>query len=415
MYHNYLIPASNFLSTVEMNGLVYDVEASCDLYENDVKPELISTKGGMQMLLDKPLFNPMSTVHLASLYYDEWGVQHAMQDRPKMERSVDDTARKEIMSGAFHSKADTKLILEVTQLLTRYKRLQKQASTYIVGLIDKAIQDDQHRIYTNLNLHTTVTGRLSSTEPNLQNITREKDDLPSIRKLFIAPEGCKIVQADYSQAELRVIAQLSGDEQLGRIYYEALDLHSEVAVMFYGENYVSEQRSKCKNMNFGVVYGQSAHTFKEKHGIPEAEGDKFIKWWWSRFSGVTQWVRATEQSVHNDGYILSPFGMKRRFHLLTKENIAATYREAVNFSPQNIASWLTLTAAMRVQERIDTKKARIALLVHDSILAEVDDDYVEEYSGVCKEVMEDNAKVQLDWDMPFLADMGSGQSWGDAK
>ena len=417
MYSKLLIPAANFLSTVEMNGLLYDIEGASDLYENEVKPELLQKIGGMQTLLGKPLFNPRSTVHLKALYYDDWRIQHAMQQRPKKETSVDDVARKEILAGNFMALGteDTKLVLEVTSLLSRYKTLDKQASTYILGLIERASRDERGRIYTNLNIHTTVTGRLSSTEPNLQNITREKENLPSIRNLFFAPDGCKIVQADYSQAELRVIAELSQDPALCRIYHEALDLHSEVAVMFYGEDYISEQRSKCKNMNFGVVYGQTAHTFKEKHGIDEREGEKFIKWWWSRFSGVTHWVEATRQDVHKVGYITSPFGMKRRFHLLTKENLNGTYREAVNFLPQNVASWLTLTAAMRLQEEIDIKRARIALLVHDSIIAEVDDDYVTEYSEACTSIMNDNAKVQLNWDMPFVADIGAGQTWGQAK
>lgn len=412
VYSDILIPATNFLRDVEMRGMIYDVNAAADLYENDVLPEMNRLIMQMREATDKPLFNPRSVVHLEQLYYKEWRVRHTMQKRPKKENSVDSVARAEILSGAFSTVADEDLVLLITKKLERYKRLQKQASTYIVSLVNRAIEDPEHRVYTNLNLFTTVSGRLSSTEPNLQNITRSKDDLPDIRKLFIAPDGRKIVQADYSQAELRVIAHVSQDEALVRIYRDALDLHSEVAVMFYGKDYTKEQRSKCKNMNFGVVYGQSSHTFKEKHGIPEAEGEKFIKWWWKRFNGVTDWVGKTQKLAHDPGYVTSPFGRRRRFHLLTRENLPSTYREAVNFVPQSTASDLTLLSGVKLAHEVDSARAGICLLVHDSIIAEVDDDYVDEYSAICKQIMEETALKTLSWDLPFTSDVGHGASWG---
>jgi DNA polymerase I len=417
LYTDFLIPAANFLRDVSMHGMIYDVNAALDLFELDLRPERNALTQEMRELVGKPLMNPGSPVQIAALIYDEWRITHVMQQRPDKQRSVDSSARDEILNGRFThaSTVDADVILLFVQKLHRYARLKKQMDTYIVGLIKAAIQDPDHRVYTNLNLHTTVTGRLSSTDPNLQNITRSVDDLPNIRNLFKAPQGRMMVQADYSQAELRVIAHLSGDQELLRIYRDGLDLHSEVATMFHGPNYTSEQRTHCKSMNFGVAYRQSAKTFQEKHGIPQKEGQQFIDWWWQRFKAVARWETDIERRIHADGVLISPFGRRRRFHLLTDENRQSAYREGINFYPQSTASDFTLVAGMRAQEELDSKRANICLLVHDAINAEVDEDYVDEASMILVDVMAETPRSVLAWDTPFTADVGAGATWGTAK
>lgn len=419
VYTDFLIPASNFLARVEQTGLIYDVSRAADLYENEVGPELDQLILDMRNIVDNPLFNPRSHVHLAALWYDKWQVKHAMQHRPvtpQMQnpaRSMDKAARLEILAGRYtHKFGDEQTIVAATEKLHRYKTLDKQATTYIIGMIERAVLDPESRIYTSLSLFKTVTGRLSSTEPNLQNITRAKDDLPNIRDLFESPRGRQLVQADYSQAELRAISCLSGDSKLKGIYERGEDLHDTVATRFYGEKFTYEQRSKCKNMNFGVAYRQSAATFQEKHNIPEKEAQKFIDWWWTEFPSVKAWEKTLEDRIHKDGVIVAPYGNRRRFHLITKENKEALYREGINFLPQNTASNLTVDAAMVVADNIDWKRACISLLVHDSILAEVDDNYVDEYTVICKQAMEERPLAKLGWSVPFMADTGVGSTWG---
>ena len=156
------------------------------------------------------------------------------------------------------SQTKTKKVIEsVTRELDRFKKLGKINSTYIVGLLPYALEDPEHRVYTNINLHTTETGRTSSTDPNLQNIVRPKPNLPDIRKLFKASEGRQFVQADYSQAELRVIAQLSQDPELIRVYAEGLDLHTEVATMFYGTQFTVENRQSVQRTWISVLRTES--------------------------------------------------------------------------------------------------------------------------------------------------------------
>lgn len=413
-----------------MVGMIYDVNAAADMYENDVEPELKSLEKDMRDISGLPLLKPSSPQQIANLYYDMWMIDHELRYRPAQqnrtfERSVDDAARRIILADEYTSKADRvqvdiskeaykDTIVAFTKKLDRFKKLGKISSQYIVGLIPHALQDGGHRIYTNLNLHTTETGRLSSTDPNLQNISRPKPNLPDIRSLFLASPGRQIVQADFSQAELRVIAQLSQDAELLRVYENALDLHTEVAQRFYGPNFTTENRQSAKNMNFGVAYRIGAKTFKQHHDIPIREGQKFIDWWWSMFSGVKRWEKEVEKLVHT-GEIISPFGRKRRFYLITDENKEALYREAINFYPQSTASDLTLLSAMMIYDRIDRDKAWICLLVHDSIMADVQDDYVEEYKSICSEVMHSVAKIKLNWELPFVADVAHGATWAAAK
>ncbi len=167
-------------------------------------------------------------------------------------------------------------------------------------------------------------------------------------------------------------------------------------------------------MQFGVAFRQGADTFQEKHGIPKAEAEKFIKWWWATYTGVAEWEKNVEREVHNPGFLVSPFGRKRRFHLITAENKQESYRQAINFYPQSTASDLTLTSGMELSRQVDSTRAAIVLLVHDSILADVEEAYVDEYTKLCLDIMASRAKDALGWQIPFVAESGVGDSWGDA-
>lgn len=421
-YERLLREGSEAVVRIELAGFRYNVDAAADLMENEVGPELKEQEVKLRKLIDKPLYKPRSTKQNPALFYDEWKIRHAMQDRPDMKRSVDDSALREIVAGRFTTRLEDKkpLMQSFAKELKRFRELDKQASTYIVGMIERAIDDPEGRIYTDLLLHGTVTGRPSSRNPNLLNITRTKEGLPDIRKLFIPTDGRQIVAADYSQAELRTIAWLSQDAELLRVYQDDEDLHALAAARFYGEGFSPEQRSRAKNMNFGVAYGQSAATFQEKHDIPEKEAQRFIDWWWNYFKSVKEWKSEVIKEMRT-GRVATPFGRVRRFHLLTKENISGAIREAVNFKPQSIAADFTLRAVIllgggySIPSQIDPQRANIILTVYDSILADVEDSYVDEYKRICKEVMESRPLEELGWTIPFVVDIGVGPTWAEAK
>lgn len=439
-YRHLLLRGTELAIGIELHGMVYDHDRAADIYEFEVEPELRDLTEQMRQQVDMLTLNPRSPKQMAAIFYDRFQIAHAMRKRhpvSKFARSVDDAARKEILEDRFElgmryeqttlpnnqvrlvERADYKerkeSVKQFVQKFDRFQEIQKQASTYLLGMIERAEQDADSRIYTQLNFHGTNSGRLSSSKPNLQNITRTKEGLPDIRKLFRASDGRLIVSADFSQAELRCIAHFSGDEYLTRIYRENLSLHKETAKRFYGENYTSEQYSTCKNVNFGVFYRQSAETFQEKHGIPVEQARPYIDWVWQTFKGVAEWERGVENEVRTKGILVSPFGRKRRFHLLTRENLQAAFREGINFYPQSTASDLTLCAAIRLSSESDRTRGHIGILVHDSITSEVDEDYVDEYAKLMVEIMEETAKDELGWTLPFKAEVGIGPTWGEAK
>lgn len=440
-YKQTLLAAEDVLRTMEMTGMPYDFHKAAELLEKEVRPELDNITRKMQEITGHDILNPGSTKQMAVVYYDDFGAMHEMRFRPDKHRSTDESARKEIIDGRFNIRDETITVIEdgkvkmkpspdapikknnlqkIATLHDRYQKLNKQAGTYLESLITRAEADPESRIYTSLPRHATSTGRLASRGPNLQNVTRTKEGLPDIRGLFFAPPGKLLVSADYSQAELRAIGALSGDKLLCGYYERDEDLHSATASRFYGESFTQEQRSNSKNMNFGVFYWQSADTFQEKHEIPKEEAQTYIDWVWKTFTTVREWQNELVKQVHQNTYrnysfIESPFGHRRRFYLITKENRNAIYREAINFLPQNIAANLTLHACIRLQREIDGARAKLCLTVHDSILAQVDESYTDEYSTICNEVMVSMPKEALGWTLPFKADIGVGTTWANAK
>lgn len=424
-YTEILIPACDMLVDAELHGIPYDTLKAAQLYEEVFFPELEKLKEQLRTISGIPIYNPRSTTQNAALFYDRWNITHAQQRRPGKKRSVDEAARIEIMEGRYAIAEDNlprktdialakrAVIDSFVPKLDRHSKLTKQVGTYIVGLTKHAEKDPESRIRTSFKLMTS-TGRLSSEAPNLQNITRGgKEDLPNIRTLFHAGPGNALVSADYSQAELRCIAVFTEEPTLSRAYRENLDIHNIAAERFYGPNYTKEQRSRAKNMNFGVAYRQGAATFQEKHGIPTDEAAKFIEWWYTEFSGVADWQKEIEKEVRERGYVESPFGRRRRFYLLTKENIQAAFREAINFQPQSTASDLTLCAGLVIHSEVDPRRATIVIDGHDSLVAEVAESYVDEYRVIVKQVMEAQPKDRLGWTLPFVADVSVGQNWGE--
>jgi len=471
-YHDYLLPNSNAIIEVELRGANYDIHRAADINESEVLPELDRLREEMRLIVGNGNYNPNSSMQNAELVYDKWHIIHAIDRGEDKERSVDKAVYTEIKEGRFtlgypvgaeqsssqesseaeqrspdskafdgqDNEADGSIgsenrgllrgilvghepsresirsetratAIRWAERLARFKELDKQRSTYIEALIGRAEQSNG-RIYTDFKFHSTVTGRSSSSGPNLQNITRAKEGLPNIRSLFVASEGCKILQADYSQAELRTIAYLSGNSNLGNIYRGTASLHKQVAERFYGKEYTHEQYVHAKNMDFGVAYGQGADTFQAKHDIPVKEGREFIEWWFAAFPEVKEWRQATAREVLANGFVQSPFGHKRRFHLVTFENKKAVIREAINFRPQNIAAQLTLYALRILVER----ELPVILTVHDSIVLDSPKTHIDIHARIVKEVMEQAAIDCLGWtDIPFEVDLQIGDNWGELE
>lgn len=454
-YTNFLLRDSNALIDVELRGMHYDINKAADINEQEILPELNRLKEEMRWIIGDGGYNPNSAKQNSELVYDKWHIIHNIDRGEDKERSVDKAVYTEIKEGRFflgHSDTTESSFLqgtdddeEISDALYReligedneprefdrqpmgvhsevretairwadrfadFKQLDKQRSTYIEGLIGRA-ETSFGKIYADIKLHNTVSGRSSCSRPNLQNITRPKEGLPNIRSLFVASPGCTIVSADYNAAELRAIAELSDDKRMRDIFLSGESLHKRVAERFYGTDYTSEQYVNCKNMNFGVCYGQSARTFQEKHNVPEKEGEEFIKWFFREFPQVKKWRQSIARQVLKDGYIQSPFGHKRRFHLVTHENRGGVIREAINFMPQNIAARLTLWAMSELVEL----GFPVNMEVHDSIILDVRTTDLAETCRAVEGVMKKAPSV-ISWNMPFTVDIKTGPSWGELE
>jgi len=412
LYKHHMVPLLNALVDVELRGFHYDHIAAANLNEEIVIPEIRRLVGEMRKIVGLEFYNPASTKQVGAFIYDTGELKHTLKDTKtkKFTRSFRKEVRTEVMAGRFESKSKYKeKLIRYAEFHDVWSEIDKQRGTYIEGLIRLVGPDG--KLYCSFNPCGTVTGRTSSRFPNFQNITRtDKHVVPSIRNLFKPSPGNVIVQADYSQAELRCIAQFSQDAELLNIYRNSSrSLHKETASAFYGANYTKEQYVKSKNINFGVPYGQSAFAFSQMYHMPQKEAQAYIDNWFKTFPGVQKWIEETHKIIYKDNYLVSPYGFKRRFYLITDENIEAIKREGVNFLPQNTAGSFT-TAAL-----IELNKQGIPIIstVHDSIIADVPTEEARDVAILMKEVMEAQPGKSLGWnDLPFTAEVSIGETWG---
>jgi DNA polymerase-1 len=409
VYDRLLIPASNCLADVEAHGVCFNVDEAIRISRSVVQPEMAKHLELCRRISGEATLNLNSHQQVGEFLYEKCGITNPIFRRGK-ERSVDSVVRQEILR--LGSESDR--VLQFLRGMERYKKLDKLRGTYLESLAARV--DADGRIRCDFLLHGTESGRLSSRNPNLQNVPRGgKDGLPNIRSLFVAPEGRVIVQADYSQAELRTIAVVSGDEHLQEIYRSGKDLHTEVATDLFGANYSKEQRVIAKNYNFGIAYGQQAFSFAQMYHISVAQARRDIDKWWSRFPGVWEWTRSVHKETRQRGELSSAFGRQRRFPLITDQNLDHTLKEAVNFLIQSTASDFTLWSLIRLMSdgQLDLRKCYPIILVHDSIVLECEIGYQAECSKLVQEVMEAAPQQSLEWmDIPFTADVQIGETWG---
>jgi len=414
-YYKRLLHAGERFTTVELNGFNYDTEEALNVLDRAAIPAMIDLRGQIREISGRALINPNSPMQMAVVYYDDFGLVHKLRDtgKKKFKRSTGVEVRTEILQGrAGCNIGKQERLLRLAEAHQTWAKITKLRGNYLEGLILRVGTDN--KLYCNFNLGGTVSGRTSSSDPNFQNIAREGyAEIPGIRTLFTASPGHVIISADYSQAELRTCAKLSGDVNLLSIYRDsARSLHKERAAAFYGENYTKEEYVKSKNINFGVTYGQGADAFAQMYHMPKAEAQAYIDNWWLEFPTLKEWVNETQRRALREGFVLSPFGHKRRFSLITDDNREEVKREAVNTIPQNVAAWLTICALC---DLVDNGVCVVAT-VHDSIVADVPLGEVDATVALMHEIMIKQPLHQLGWDdIPFGVDISTGPNWGSLE
>ena len=305
----------------------------------------------------------------------------------------------------------------VVEKVLSYRTLAKLNSTYCEGLL-KVIADDG-RIHSSFNQTETRTGRISSTEPNLQNIPVRTELGREMRKFFCAREGWVLVDADYSQIELRVLAHIAGDKNMIEAFNNNSDIHTITASQVFDmpvDMVSSAMRSRAKAVNFGIVYGIGAFSLAKDIGVTNREASQYIKSYLAHYSGVDEYMKNTVEKAKKDGYVETMFGRRRYLPELTSgKHMMRAFGERVarNMPIQGTAADIIKIAMIRVDERIQKEnlRARLILQVHDELIVEAPEEEKEIVAKLLQEEMENAVRL----DVPLTADAAIGKTWYDAK
>jgi DNA polymerase-1 len=310
---------------------------------------------------------------------------------------------------------------DIASKVLEWRQLSKLRGTYTDAL-PTYVNKNTGRVHTSYQMAAASTGRLASTDPNLQNIPIRTEEGRRIRKAFIAPEGSKLVSADYSQIELRLLAHIADIPQLKKAFAENLDIHAMTASEIFGvpvKGMPREVRNRAKAINFGIVYGISAFGLANQLGIPRADADDYIKKYFQRFPGIRDYMESTKAFARKTGYVETLFGRRIHIREINSSNPGhrgGAERAAINAPIQGPAADVIRRAMIRMPDALRTKKlkAQMLLQVHDELVFEAPDKEVNAVIAVAKKVMEKAALPALDLTVPLDVDARAAQNWDEA-
>lgn len=307
---------------------------------------------------------------------------------------------------------------ELPQLLMEHRGLAKLKSTY-TDKLPLMIKPQTGRVHTSYHQAVAATGRLSSTDPNLQNIPVRNEQGRRIRQAFIPCAGYKLVAADYSQIELRIMAHLSGDKGLLTAFAEGKDIHKATAAEVFGvalEAVTSDMRRSAKAINFGLIYGMSAFGLAKQLGIGRAEAQKYMDLYFERYPGVLEYMERTRQQADTQGYVETLFGRRLYLPDIKSRNAGlrkAAERAAINAPMQGTAADIIKRAMINVDgwiRGIEDQSIRMLMQVHDELVFEIREEKLEEYIAIIKEKMSAAAELHV----PLVVEAGTGDNWDQA-
>lgn len=307
---------------------------------------------------------------------------------------------------------------ELPQLLMEHRGLAKLKSTY-TDKLPLMIKPQTGRVHTSYHQAVAATGRLSSTDPNLQNIPVRNEQGRRIRQAFIPSAGYKLVAADYSQIELRIMAHLSGDKGLLTAFAEGKDIHKATAAEVFGvalEAVTSDMRRSAKAINFGLIYGMSAFGLAKQLGIGRAEAQKYMDLYFERYPGVLEYMERTRQQADAQGYVETLFGRRLYLPDIKSRNAGlrkAAERAAINAPMQGTAADIIKRAMINVDgwiRGIEDQSIRMLMQVHDELVFEIREEKLEEYIAIIKEKMSAAAELHV----PLVVEAGTGDNWDQA-
>ena len=402
VYHEIELPLCPVLAEMETAGMLVDDQALARFGE--LLTAGIDTLQAEIFDLSGKEFNLNSTQQLGKVLFEDLGLPPVKKTKTGYSTSA------EVLEKLRPAHPIIDRILE-------YRQLTKLNSTYVEGL-SKVIADDG-RIHTSFQNTVTATGRLSSTEPNLQNIPVRTELGARIREMFIAAPGSVLVDADYSQIELRLLACISGDETMIASFRSGEDIHARTASQVFGvplEQVSHELRRRAKAVNFGIVYGISGFSLAQDIGVSRSEAADYMDKYLETFSGVKKYMDDIREKAKKDGYVSTLMGRRRWLPELKSSNFnlrSFGERVALNMPIQGTAADVMKLAMIRVADRLKREGlvGKLILQVHDELIVECPEAEAERVKALLKEEMEGAG----DFAVPLLTEAGSGRSWADAK
>jgi DNA polymerase-1 len=397
------LPLIRVLANMEIKGFLIDKNRLSDFNE-DLKARISVLEEEIYALAGET-FNINSPKQLGVILFEKLGLK-----APKKTKTGYSTNAEvlEKLSGNH----------EIVKKILDYRQISKLKSTYGDGLLGVA-DEKTGRVYSKFNQTVTVTGRISSSEPNLQNIPVRTELGSQIRKMFIAKEGCVLVDADYSQIELRVLAHISEDEALTDAFKNNIDVHSLTASGVFGvdiKDVTPQMRNHAKTINFGIVYGMGDYSLAKDLGIGVKEARDYINSYFDKYKGVAEFMQSIIESAKKDGYVETLFARRRRIPEVNSSNFmlrSAGERMARNTPIQGTAADIIKIAMVNVDRELRKRnlKSSLILQVHDELIIEADKGELAEVEDILTTCMENAAKLSV----PLAAEAKSANSWYDAK
>lgn len=404
LFYQMEMPLVNVLAEMELNGVRIDTEALKETSENFTK-RMLDLEHQIHELAGEA-FNVSSPKQVGDVLFDKL---HIAEKPKKTKKGQFVTGEEELQKYAAGN--------EIVTLILDYRGLKKLLGTYVDAL-PKLINPRTGHIHTSFNQTVTATGRLSSSDPNLQNIPVRGEDGKEIRKCFIPEDGCLFFSADYSQIELRVMAHLSGDKHMIEAFQHGYDIHAATAAKIYGKDMkdvTRDERTKAKRANFGIIYGITVFGLAERLGIDRSEARKLIDGYFTTFPQVYDYMEQAKATAREQGYVETFFHRRRYLPDINSHNATVrgfAERNAINAPIQGSAADIIKVAMIRIYERFKREniQSKMILQVHDELNFSVLPEEKEQVERIVMEEMQNAYPLRV----PLIADGGWGKNWLEA-
>ncbi len=402
LYYETELPLAAVLGSMERIGFAVSREG-IELYGENLRTIIAALQEEIYMLAGEE-FLISSPKQLGKILFEKLGLPPGKKTKTGYATDAETLGKLR-----FHS--------PIIDLILNWRAASKLQSTYVEGML-KQIREDG-RIHTVFNGMLTATGRLSSAEPNLQNIPVKTELGREMRRFFIAPEGCVLVDADYSQIELRLLAHMSGDETMQKFFLDGRDIHTKTASEIFHvtpEEVTPEMRKSAKAVNFGIVYGIGEYSLSQDLGVPMRVAKEYIEKYFALFPKIKGFLDGTKEKAHEDGFVTTLFGRRRYIPELSstkKQLVSFGERVAMNAPIQGTAADIIKIAMVRVARRLEKEglRSRLILQVHDELILECPEEEAEQAARLLSEEMEG----VVNYAVPLVAESSVGKTWFDAK